>query len=138
MALEERVSRLEKQNRRLRLSLGALALVIAAGVVMGATKQTIFGETIKAQAFLVTDKSGKPRAVFGTIGGEASLELFDGNRRRRVSLAVSKDNIPGLRIYDVNGTTRIVLNVLQEKGAAIILADGFGKPKWSAGAGSFP
>ena len=132
MTLEERVSLMEKQNRRLKVGLGVLALVVAAGVVMGATRQTPLGETVEAQAFMVKDKQGKIRAALATFEGQATLQLYDADgKRHRMELTVLPTGQTSILLSGTNGIQRVSVGVTTQGDASLQLNDVNGKKRAS-------
>ncbi len=76
MTLEERVNRLEKQNRILKL--GALLLIILMGIGGMATATNHVPQVVTAKSFVVQDATGKIRATLTPNG----LYLRDGKQVR--------------------------------------------------------
>jgi hypothetical protein len=91
--LESRLSKVEQDNRRLKLALGALLLVLAATAVMS---QRI-PDVIQARDFLVIDENGTTRAQIDYDG----ITLWGENGTLRASMGDL-----GIRYYDENGTRR--------------------------------
>lgn len=88
--LEERLTRLERQNRRLRagvLTLLALGGLGAAGVAMGS------GHDVEARQFRVTDSQGRTRAVLGP----GSLVLYGEDGKKTASLGESSASVYPVR-----------------------------------------
>ena len=88
MELEQRVERLERDNRRLKIAGGAVLLVfVATGLVGAASPQVPL--SLQAQEFVLVTESGLRKATFG-IGtdGIARLSLgdLDGPRGVEASL----------------------------------------------------
>ena len=134
MSIEERVARLERQNRRLKQGLAAVVLVVAGAVIMGATKQTGLGETIEAQAFVVKDKSGKIRALLGVSkSSEPTLQFYDKDGKWRAILGVNKDAEPTLQFYDKDGKRRAALGVTKDDESTLRLLDKDGKQRANLG-----
>ena len=131
MSIEERVERLEKQNKRLKLALGLLAVLLAVGVTMVTTRQeAIFGETVKAQQFLLTDKGGKTRASLDvTIDGEPYLNLYDKAGKRRFAVGVLKSGEPSLGFLDKNGKRRVAIGIRTAGEPILRLSDKEGKSR---------
>ena len=61
--LESRVDKIERDNRRLKLTVGALLLVLAAVPLIGAVMPEQIPELIQARAFEVIDENGVRRAL---------------------------------------------------------------------------
>jgi hypothetical protein len=92
MSIEERLARIEAQNRCLRLSVGALCFIAASTVLLGAGKETNVAATkvntnvVEAQGFAVKNANGQLMASLGMDGDKAGL--------------------PRLAIYDSKGNAR--------------------------------
>ena len=66
--LESRVDKIERDNQRLKLTLGALLLVLAAVPLIGAVMPQEIPELIQARRFEVIDGNGTVRAgIAGSI-----------------------------------------------------------------------
>ncbi|MFQ5848888.1 MAG: hypothetical protein ACE5IQ_14595 [Candidatus Methylomirabilales bacterium] len=98
--MEERLNRLERENRRLK-KLGSVALaVIAATVLMG----YVVGEkVVEAERFVLLDPNGQPRAVLAVAKGGAGLYLYDSKGKLRAGLVGGTADDTGLHVYDQNG-----------------------------------
>jgi hypothetical protein len=66
--LESRVDKIERDNRRLKLTVGALLLALAAVPLIGAVMPEQIPSLIQARAFEVIDENGVSRAVMGELG----------------------------------------------------------------------
>ena len=66
--LESRVDKIERDNRRLKLTLGALLLALAAVPLIGAVMPEQVPELIQARRFQVIDENGTERAVMDEFG----------------------------------------------------------------------
>lgn len=91
LTLEDRVTALERQNRRLRrVAFGALGL-LAVGVVMGQQAPRA-PRVIEAQEFHALDAAGKIRVLLGTTDEKgAALTLHDAARKTRVLLTTTDE-----------------------------------------------
>ncbi len=138
--MEERLSRLERDNRRMKQA-GVLALaVIAAVVLMGQATGSKVAKVVEAEQFVVLDASGKTRVQLGvTTTGRAVLFLLDQEEKIRVQLVAAAgeqaqiryggsrlnlvdvfggraelsvfDRRPVLSLLDTSGKTRVRLGV---------------------------
>ena len=87
MSTEERLERLEKENRRLRKFMSLAMILIASVVIAGASLQAGSAETIKARTFMVEDESGNIRATLGLDKrNEVFLAFFDANGNSRMAI----------------------------------------------------
>jgi hypothetical protein len=92
--VDARLDKLEHDNRRLKLTLGALLLVLAAVPLIGAVMPEQIPDTVRARNFFVYDGNGNVRAVMD----DSSMRYRDeiGNIR-----AVMDDS--SIRYRDENG-----------------------------------
>jgi hypothetical protein len=150
-SIEERLERLEKQNRWLKVLL--LAVIVLAGggvmlsVVSGVRAQAPqWRRTVEAEKFVLRDSNGKTRATLRVVLPDGPrLDLYDANGKPRVVLATppsagllltdasgmpltvrvgSTGEGPGLFLFDANGNPRATL--LDSDGPSLILQDAGG------------
>ncbi len=126
--LLERLEKLERSNRRLKLGGLVLLVSLAAIGVMGQARPQL--QTVEAQEFVVKDAGGAVRARLGTSPAAASLSLFhDGGR---VSLVASGGRGQGahLAISDAAGKIKGLLLLNPETvGLYLSPVDATGPPK---------
>ena len=118
--VDARLDKLEQDNRRLKLTVGALLLVMAAVPLVGAVMPEQIPEVIRARAFHAIDGNGMSRAVMGEIG----FAYFDVNRTIRAMMDGGS-----IRVLDENGTIRAMMDggsirVSDENGTLRTLMDG--------------
>jgi hypothetical protein len=103
MTLEQRLERLERENRWMR-RLGAVAVaVVAAVLLMGQDKAKDLPDLV-VRSLTVKDKDGKVRATLATLAtGSAYLRFLDKSGKRRAALDVLNDGTPRLRLFDAKG-----------------------------------
>jgi hypothetical protein len=66
--------------------------------------------TVKAESFVLVDKSGTQRAVLEvTPTGLADLEMYDGEGHRRADLRAAKDGASALVFYGDDGARRVLI-----------------------------
>ena len=99
--VDARLDKLEQDNRRLKLTVGALLLVMAAVPLVGAVMPEQIPEVIQARRFEVIDGNGMPRAVMGEIG----FAYFDVNSTIRAMMDAGS-----IRVSDENGTLRALMD----------------------------
>ena len=128
--LADRVGRLERENRRLKLA-GLLALSLVASVfVMGQTRPSA---TIEAQEFVIVDKSGKS---FGRLGigddGLPILILRGKDDTIRALLSVYDDGSASMSLGAVplGAISRFALGTDEHGTPAIVMRDAYGKIVW--------
>jgi hypothetical protein len=96
LSVEERLKRLEKENKRLRKLI-----------------QTIVpqpGRIVEAERFVLRDASGKTRAELGLVEDEPSLQLYDASGKVRAVLRLIA-GWPALWLIDASGKPRVALGV---------------------------
>ncbi len=155
MTIEQRVAKLEKQNRWMK-RVGELALAAVACVVLvgqGKAKElpdlevrslTVKSKGGKELAFLgadvgwtallrFTSKDGRHQARLGTtLNGMPSLYLGDNAIRAQVSLGLTPKGSPGFAVRDKNGVNRLVLGVGRDGSVFLKLLDAKGNVVWRA------
>ena len=99
--VDARLDKLEQDNRRLKLTVGALLLVMAAVPLVGAVMPEQIPEVIRARAFHAIDGNGMSRAVMGEIG----FAYFDVNSTIRAMMDGGS-----IRVSDENGTLRTLMD----------------------------
>jgi hypothetical protein len=120
-SLEERLGDLQRSNRRLRITIVALALVGGALITMAQASPNS-SEIVEARQFVLRDASGNVRAVLGsTPEGAVGLNLDDATGRMRVTLDVDYAGSPGLDLFDQSGKRRALISLGQhgEPGAGL-------------------
>ena len=140
LTLEERIGRLESQNRSMERRLGGavvgfMIIVMAVGFVLPEIRErlekrepTIF---VEGRHFIVLNKEGKTRAELTDWGQGGMLTLRDSHHNERVFLGLDKNGEPGLWMADENGKWRCGLSV-SDKGPELKLVDENGKALFSA------
>ena len=74
--LVERLDRLERENRRLKVVGTVAAALLAAVITMG---QASRAKVVEAESFVVRDQTGAARVVMGTgSGGAGEISVIDG------------------------------------------------------------
>jgi len=151
VTIEQRVEKLEAENRRLRRAGGAVVAVLLAVVLVGAALPQEIPELIEARAFRVIDENGTMRAAVTTEGigyadeggglraliTSAGLNLSDEDRILRVVV-----NPDGILYVDENQTVRVALGRIQTGNpaigtemtlpAAVVVYDADGNVIWQA------
>ena len=104
MTIEQRVAKLERQNRWMKRGGGLMLAAVACVVLMG---------------------QGKPKALPDLV--VRSLTLRDGEGKPRAVLSMEKPNTPSLVLLDQNGTKRVYLLAEQGGRASLGLGPGDGR-----------
>jgi hypothetical protein len=125
VTIEERLTTLERLNRRLTLALVSVGTAAILAVAMGQGAPAVVPQEITAHMFTVLDNNGKIRAELGVDKAGAGLSLGDENGKPRAVLGVLKDG-PILRLLDENDKPRAVLYV-GRGGPGVSLLDENGK-----------
>ncbi len=109
-AMAQRLTRVERQNRRLKRA-GAVVLAgIAAVVLMGQGKVVKMPQWVEGERFVLRDSNGVARAVLGfDIADTVALALLDKKAVARAELMVRGDGTPALHLRDEEG--KIVVDV---------------------------
>jgi hypothetical protein len=126
--LQDRISRLESQNRFLRRGILALfGLGVCAAVGVGRASST--GNVVSAERFVIRDTAGRD---LGTLGVDASgnigLDLADTGGRTRVALGVNSNGTSGLVLSDGQGDKRAAVSTQRNGKSGLTLYDGQGRP----------
>jgi hypothetical protein len=135
------------------LALALLALVVLMGAV--GRREVEAPEEIRAQAFVLLDREGKPRMDLRVAGndsthlilldregqpqlslnilpqGGADVVIRDRLGQPRAALSVVADGRPGLSFYDAPGPTRVSLGVFPDGQTRLILNDQGGHLRWA-------
>lgn len=103
--LAARVTRLETQNRRLRMTVAAALGVLAAALLMGQSRPAVPAprSTVEAERFLLLGRDGKSAAILGTVKGSHGLFLIDDEGETRAELILRPNGTPELNFYDARG-----------------------------------
>jgi hypothetical protein len=129
--MELKLADLQRSNRRLRVMIGALALVGGALITM-AQASSSGSEVVEARQFVLRDDSGRVRAVLGTTpDGAAGLNLDDASGKTRVALDVDYAGSPGLDLFDQNGKRRALVSLSSNGEPGVGLYDSEGKLRTS-------
>jgi len=137
MTTEQRLEKLERQNRWMR-RIGTVAVAVAAAVFLIGQGKDKGPQDLVVRSLTVEDKDGETRATLATddqIGGvtlrlcgkdtwpsaflavladgTAGLVLNDKNTKARVSLLLGGDGSPTLLLGDKNGQTRAALGATE-------------------------
>ena len=149
MTIEQRLAKLERQNRWMRRVGGLAAAAVACVVLMGQGKAKVLPDlevrslTVKSKggkelAFLgadvgwtallrFTSKDGRHQARLGTtLNGAPHLYVGDNANRAQVSLGLTRGSA-GFAVRDKNGVNRLVLGVGRDGSVFLKLQDAKGK-----------
>lgn len=119
-ALAQRVTVLERSNRRLKAILCA-SLLAAAGL---ANLAMAGDDTIKTRMLHLLDDAGKPRVLLSVRTG---ISMLDENNHVRVVLNVDREG-PGLALYGGTSQVGMIANVNSD-GPALTMRDNQGRTR---------
>ncbi len=125
--LAQRVEKLEKANRRLKLA-GVLALTLVGCLLLLGVASP--NRTVEAEQFILRDANGKEQAALRMSAEGPELGFLDANGKVRLMLTLS-EGIPGLGFFDANGKARALLGV-SAVGPKLVFRDANGKLVFSA------
>jgi len=123
-AMQARLERLEKANRRMRL-IGITALLLGAAALL--LNQNRKSRVIEAEQFILTDDKGEKRGGMIVTSQGPALEFYDSNRTLRLNLSIFNDS-PNLTIKDARGTGVAILADVPT-GPGLMLYDRNGEPR---------
>ncbi len=120
--VEQRLARLEGENRRLTL-MGVVALVLGgAALLWGLVQMT--SKTVEARAFILRDSTGGKRAEIAVSAeGLGGLWLYDKTGKFRATFTVSPAGGPGIVFYDDSGRNRAEYALLPDNSPGIALSE---------------
>ena len=130
--LTQRLDRLERENRRLKLAGAIRLLALAAVGAMGQVLPKAVPKVVEAEGFALLDAQGKLRAVLSTSGAGLALSLMELNRVPRANLALSSSGEAALSLVDLNAKRRIFLGIDTSGAPRLEFFDKDGKPIWRA------
>lgn len=131
-AVLERLTKLERQNHRLK-QIGVAALVVAASLtLMGQASKP---KTVEASELILRDGKGNVRATLsmntpkGATSSFPQLVLFDERGKKGAVLETTTPGFSGLILYDDQERERARLSTLDRLGASLLLDDDQGNLK---------
>lgn len=129
ISLDERVDRLERSNRRLRVLLMVLMLGLA--YVLGAdflTQQIQVNRTLlESNELKLLDNSGNARLFLRMYSKVPVLQLLDRNGKPRLSLGLRFDDTPFIDLSDKTGRTRGTFEMTEQDEPTLRLFDAQGE-----------
>jgi hypothetical protein len=120
-AVLERLSKLEKSNRRLKVAMAVCGAALVCAMVIGAERAT---PLVTTEYIRLVDTEGKLRAALGSDKDGTFFFLNDPAGKMRVSMATQKD-ASYVSLKDPDGKTRATVT-FDEAGPAMRLKDGGG------------
>jgi hypothetical protein len=110
MTLEQRVEKLEKQNKWLK-RLGTLAIAVGAVVVLGGQAEGKEVRHLLGKSLAISDDAGELRVKLGVQDGTSRLELNDRHGRSRVFLHADLQGQTTLFLKDGTMKERVGISV---------------------------
>ena len=101
--IQERLSRLERSNRQLKVALLTGVLCAAVVVTMGAVSTA--PKVLEAEKIILRDAAGNERGQLFANENAWGMVLFNKNSTKAASLVIS-DTINGVVLFDQNGNLR--------------------------------
>jgi len=122
-SFSNRLEKLERENRRLKV-LGSVVLLGAAGALcMGLTAAP--SKKLEAETIVIKDARGKTQAILSSGDEGPAFTLMDQNGKLRVNIDVSHEG-PGLDLLDGTENPRAQLMVTEDQGPLLNFTDSKG------------
>ena len=121
--LESTVAKLEQQLRKLKITLGTLA--VAAVVISVGAWTFPQDQSLTATRYLVLDSDGVPRGMFGVLSDGASVGMMftDLSGNTRVEVGVDPEGLPRIALMDDQERIRTEASVAADGSARVVMAD---------------
>jgi hypothetical protein len=130
MTTEQRITRLERQNRTLKLGMAGVLMAAVGALVMGqaaATKDDV-ANIIRAHRIEVVADDGRPAVVLGmTAAGTGTVTTLDPKDNKVVSLGVTKSGEGTITTGNRNGHDLVKVGVTTEGEGVVITNNAEGK-----------
>lgn len=123
---EQRLLRLERSNRRLRIGLISIAMASAGICLLGATNPA--PKVLKANSFVLVDAAGNERGEFSSNPKAVALQLLNQNGTRAVIIAAGSES-NAVSVNDNSGETRMFLDASDKSADLGVVRDGSPKEK---------
>jgi hypothetical protein len=130
MTLEQRLEKLERENRWTR-RIGAVAVAAAAVLLLVGQGRQTEGWHLVAKSVTINDAAGRPRIRLGQERGPPQLVFLDASGRPHITLGETSTG-PLLRFRDKN-EVRVVLSADYDGSASLLLTDAAGKSRCGLG-----
>lgn len=121
-SVEQRLERLERDNRRLRVGIVGLCCLGALGLFGAQDAPT---STLQVEKLVVAGKDGAPQAVLGATPHGPRFTFFDGQQKKRIGISALTDG-PVVSLYDAQGVPRMGMMV-SPTGSSLALSDATNK-----------
>jgi len=121
--LEQRLTRVERDNRFLILAGGAVLVVCVVALAWGIFSQRK-DHTIEGRRFLLRGPEGNTRAELAVNPeGVVGLWLFDKEGKFRATVTTTATGSPGIIFYDRNGRNRAEFALLPDDSPGLALSE---------------
>ncbi len=121
--MNERLERLERENRHVkRVGVAALATITAA-MLMGQVAPPRASKVVEADEFVLRDGKGAVRAMLGFKAGAPLLSFYDEEQTLRIGLGFAATGLPTVAILNKDGNIRSSLALLANDTTALYLYD---------------
>ncbi|HOA75517.1 MAG TPA: hypothetical protein PL151_10115 [Phycisphaerae bacterium] len=130
MTLEQRIEKLERQNRTLKLAVASMLLAGVGALIMGqaTTGGTDVANLIRAHRIEIVSADGKPAVVLGmTAGGTGTVTTLDAKENKIVSLGVTKNGEGTITTGNSRGRDLVRIAVTTEGEGVLITNNADGK-----------
>lgn len=130
MNMEERIGRLERQNRNLKIVLGGLTACGAVALLMGqaAPAGDDVANIIRARRVEIVSSEGRPAIVLGmTAGGTGTVTTLDAKENKIVSLGVTRGGEGTITTGSGKGNELVKVGVTTEGEGVLITNNAEGK-----------
>ncbi|MCP4612405.1 MAG: hypothetical protein GY845_27220 [Planctomycetes bacterium] len=103
-----RLHKLEKQNRYMKLGGLAIVLLVVTTLLTGASKKSDVAEEVRAKKIVLVDEQGKEIIVMDNFHDAARIYMCDSKEKKRFGLIVN-DTTSLLSLIDSNENVRLSL-----------------------------
>jgi hypothetical protein len=133
-AILERLAKLEKSNRRLKVGLILCVVLGFSLVLIGAVGAPLTASMVTAEAFKLVDFNGAERGMFSSNKDGTFFYIKDPAGNMRASMAATADD-SYVNVLDNTGKTRIVIRFDNDKGPGLYVKDEAGNVPATLSAG---
>jgi hypothetical protein len=108
MTTEQRLERLERENRWMR-RIGVVAVAVVAAVFLigqGKEKPGVRTQVVEATGVVIRDAKNRNRIEIGVFKEEPAIRMFGPAGKKRLSMDLDADGTPNLFLFDTEGTAR--------------------------------
>jgi hypothetical protein len=123
MSLSNRLDRLERENRRLKVYGSAVLLGVAGALCMGLAAAP--SKKLEAEIIVLKGPHGKAQMILGVGEEGPALTLVDKDGKLRVNIDASVDG-PGIDLLDAKESPRAQLMVTEDQGPLLNFTDSKG------------